>query len=61
MWLMVILIWIQTGFAMVILSAAIKAVPDGAHRGGQGRRRHDVADLLAGHAAADRHRRSASS
>jgi alpha-glucoside transport system permease protein len=26
-WLMVILIWIQTGFAMVILSAAIKAVP----------------------------------
>ena len=28
MWLMVILIWMQTGFAMVILSAAIKAVPD---------------------------------
>jgi alpha-glucoside transport system permease protein len=27
MWLMVILIWIQTGFAMVILSAAIKGVP----------------------------------
>ncbi len=27
MWLMVILIWIQTGFAMVILSSAIKAVP----------------------------------
>ncbi len=27
-WLMVILIWIQTGFAMVILSAAIKAVPN---------------------------------
>lgn len=26
-WLMVILIWIQTGFAMVILSASIKAVP----------------------------------
>jgi alpha-glucoside transport system permease protein len=26
-WLMVILIWIQVGFAMVILSAAIKAVP----------------------------------
>jgi ABC-type sugar transport system permease subunit len=26
-WLMIILIWIQTGFAMVILSAAIKAVP----------------------------------
>jgi len=27
MWLMVILIWIQVGFAMVILSSAIKAVP----------------------------------
>jgi alpha-glucoside transport system permease protein len=27
MFLMVVLIWIQTGFAMVILSAAIKAVP----------------------------------
>lgn len=27
MWLMVILIWMQTGFAMVIFSAAIKAVP----------------------------------
>ncbi len=26
-WLMVILIWIQIGFSMVILSAAIKAVP----------------------------------
>jgi alpha-glucoside transport system permease protein len=26
-WLMVVLIWIQTGFAMVIMSAAIKAVP----------------------------------
>jgi alpha-glucoside transport system permease protein len=26
--LMVIMIWIQTGFAMVILSAAIKAIPD---------------------------------
>ncbi|HEX6301068.1 MAG TPA: sugar ABC transporter permease [Acidimicrobiia bacterium] len=28
LFLMVILIWIQTGFAMVILSAAIKGVPD---------------------------------
>ncbi|MEO1061288.1 MAG: sugar ABC transporter permease [Actinomycetota bacterium] len=27
-WLMVVFIWIQTGFSMVILSAAIKAVPD---------------------------------
>ena len=28
LFLMVIMIWMQTGFAMVILSAAIKAVPD---------------------------------
>jgi alpha-glucoside transport system permease protein len=27
MWLMVVLIWVQTGFAMVILSSAIKGVP----------------------------------
>ena len=27
-WLMVILIWLQTGFAMVILAAAIRAVPE---------------------------------
>lgn len=27
-WLMIILVWIQTGFAMVILSAAIRAVPE---------------------------------
>ena len=26
--LMVIMIWMQTGFAMVVLSAAIKAIPD---------------------------------
>ncbi len=26
--LMIILIWVQTGFAMVVLSAAIKAIPD---------------------------------
>ena len=28
LFLMVILIWMQTGFAMVVLSAAIKAIPD---------------------------------
>ncbi|MGH8827971.1 MAG: carbohydrate ABC transporter permease [Jiangellaceae bacterium] len=27
-WLIVVMIWIQTGFAMTILSAAIKAIPD---------------------------------
>ena len=26
--LMVIMVWIQTGFAMVVLSAAIKSIPD---------------------------------
>ena len=28
LFLMVILVWVQTGFAMVVLSAAIKAIPD---------------------------------
>ncbi len=28
LWLMVVLIWIQTGFAMVILSAALRGVPE---------------------------------
>ena len=28
LYLMIIMVWLQTGFAMVILSAAIKAVPD---------------------------------
>ena len=27
-WIMFIMVWIQTGFAMVVLSAAIRAVPD---------------------------------
>ena len=42
MWLMVVLIWIQTGFAMVIFSSAIKAVPTELTRGGEHRRRHRV-------------------
>ena len=36
---MLILIWLQTGFAMVVLSAAIKGVSIGGHRGGAARRR----------------------
>ena len=36
---MVILIWIQTGFAMVILSAALRGIPEETHRGGRHRRR----------------------
>ena len=28
LFLMVIMVWIQTGFAMVVLSAAIKSIPD---------------------------------
>ena len=36
---MVILIWPQVGFAMVLLSAAIKGVPEETRRGGSDRRR----------------------
>ena len=62
LFLIVIMIWIQTGFAMVVLSAAIKGVPVELHRGGAGRRRQRGPDLLAGHAAADpQHDRSSSS
>lgn len=28
LWLLIVMIWIQTGFAMTVLSAAIKAIPD---------------------------------
>ena len=44
--LMVIVLWIQVGFAMILLSAAIKGVPRGDHRGGPDRRRDRAADLL---------------
>ncbi|NDL60100.1 ABC transporter permease subunit [Phytoactinopolyspora mesophila] len=27
-WLLIVMIWVQTGFAMTVLSAAIKAIPD---------------------------------
>ena len=37
--LMVIMVWMQTGFAMVVLSAAIKADPRRDHRGRADRRR----------------------
>ncbi len=46
---MVIMIWIQAGFAMVVLSAAIKGVPTELGRGGRGRRRQRGAGVLAGH------------
>ena len=59
--IMVIMIWIQTGFAMVVLSAAIKAVPSELHRGGQGRRRQRHAGVLADHASRRSRRRSSSS
>ena len=46
---MVILIWIQTGFAMVILSAAIKAVPTELIEAARIDGATDVAGVLAGH------------
>ena len=61
MWLMVVLIWVQTGFAMVILSAAIKAVPTELTRGGQGRRRHGLRRCSGGSRCRRSHRRSPSS
>jgi alpha-glucoside transport system permease protein len=48
--LVVIFIWAQAGFAMVIFSAAIRASPT-ADRGRQGRRRHQPPGVLQGHAA----------
>jgi len=51
--LMVILVWIQTGFAMVILSAALARYPGGDDRGSCHRWRQWLADLLAHHGAAD--------
>ena len=51
--LMVILIWLQVGFAMVLLSSAIKGVPGGHHRSGPDRRGQRVPDLLAGRHPAD--------
>ena len=36
--LIVVMIWVQTGFAMVVLSAAIKGIADRADRGGAARR-----------------------
>ena len=47
--LIVILIWGQTGFAMVIISAALKGVPDEMLRGRAHRRRERVAGLPAAH------------
>ena len=53
MWLMVILIWIQTGFAMVIFSSAIKAVPTELTEAAEIDGATESPDLLAGDAAAD--------
>ena len=51
--LMVILVWLQVGFAMILLSSAIKGVPGGHDRGGPHRRGHRAADLLPGRHPAD--------
>ena len=57
--LMVILIWIQTGFAMVILSAALRGIPEETIEAARHRRRQRLPDLLQHHGAADlgHHRR----
>ena len=48
---MVVLIWIQTGFAMVIFSSGDQGRPHRVHRSGPHRRRERIADVLAHHAA----------
>jgi ABC-type spermidine/putrescine transport system permease subunit I len=57
--LMVVLIWIQTGFAMVILSAALRGIPEETVEAAIDRRRQPVPDLLQDQGAADHghHRR----
>jgi alpha-glucoside transport system permease protein len=57
--LMVVLIWIQTGFAMVILSAALRGIPEETIEAAVDRRRQPVPDLLQDQGAADHghHRR----
>ena len=47
--LMVIMIWLQTGFAMVILSAAIKAVPDDILEAARIDGASEIQNLLEGH------------
>ena len=47
--LMVIMIWIQVGFAMVVLSAAIKAIPSDVVEAADARRRHRLEALQQGH------------
>ena len=48
-----ILIWAQVGFSMVLLSAAVKGVPDDTLEAGPHRRRQRAADLLPGRRPAD--------
>ena len=49
LFLIVIMVWLQIGFAMVLFSAAIKGIPAELHRGRAGRRRDRAPDLLPGH------------
>ena len=61
LFLIVIMIWIQTGFAMVLLSAAIKGVPPELTEAAARRRGDRGPGVLAGHACPRSGRRSASS
>ena len=53
--LMVIMIWIQTGFAMVVLSAAIKGVPTELLEAARVDGANEAQVVLAGHDAPDPH------
>ena len=55
------MVWIQAGFAMVVLSAAIKAIPAEIVEAARLDGANAVADVLAGHAAEHPARRSSSS
>ena len=59
--LMVILIWAQVGFSMVLLSAAIKGVPDGHPRGRPHRRRRGARRSSSGSSSRRSGRRSSPS
>ena len=51
LFLIVVMVWIQAGFAMVVLSAAIKAIPADIVEAARLDGVNAVADVLAGHAA----------
>ena len=57
LFLVVIMIWVQAGFAMTVLSAAIRAIPERHRRGRPARRRPRPGDVPLHHGADDPARR----